>query len=260
MNIVRLALGLLPFIAYPEKGLADTPFQGFRAGVHGGYALMDSKLKVNTSLDPRASDNSDVSGRGGMGSVTLDWMNLVGHSDVLMGIEASFNLITAKGKKSIQGTMILSPGDNDLSTTVQLRRSYEFAGKLGWLFKGAAVAYVKAGASMAYWTAKSISNSYPASGSASSNILGMMVGLGAEFPITDERLTWKIEYNFRIYKDFVHTLNNTAGLPIRSFSVKPSSNAILLGINYKLSAVDFVTTSPAKERKRKRPRRPRATS
>src|SRR5665213_2596163 len=124
MTKIKWILGLLSIALYQEATFADSPFEGFRAGVQGGYGLIDAKVKFTRSLLPTASDNSDVSGRGVIGGFTFDWCGLVGNSDVLMGGELSFNWSTVKGRKSTVGTFLLTPATLDLTTTVFFKRSY----------------------------------------------------------------------------------------------------------------------------------------
>lgn len=259
MKKIHGMIGLISMFFWQENALASTACEGIRAGLQAGYGLLDSKVKLTQTTPPSVADSSDISGRGVMGGIVIDWNTLVGNSDVLVGVEGSFNLITSKGKKSTQNVVLFANNGNDLATTVMLKRSYEFSGKVGYLFKQSALAYMKLGASLAHWKASSVSNSFPAAGATSANILGVVVGIGAEFPIS-ERFSFGAEYSYRQYKNFVHTLNRTNGGPLLNVDVKPTSSAIMLRLTYKLSAVDFLTTAPVKERKRKRPRRPRSES
>ena len=142
---------------------------------------------------------------------------------------------------------------NDLSTTVLFKRSYDFVAKVGYLFQQAGLAYIKLVPSMSHWKASSASNSLPAKGGIGKNILGVIIGVGAEFPL-NERFSVGAEFNYRQYKDYTHTLTGPNG-PILNVDVKPTSSAFMLRLNYKVSAVDFAP-APAKERKRKRPKRP----
>jgi opacity protein-like surface antigen len=253
--------GFFIMALYQENATASTACEGIRVGIQAGYGLIDSTVK-NTSLliIPNTTDTSYVSGRGAVGGVTLDWNTLVGNSDVLMGLEASFNYITSKGKKNTQGVVLAHLANPaDLSTTVLFKRSYDFTGKIGYLFTQSALAYIKLGASMSHWKANSASNILPAKGSIGTNILGSIIGIGAEFPL-NERFSVGAEYNYRQYKGYTHTLSNSANGSIMNVNINPTSSAIMLRLNYKMSAVDFTTTTPVKERKRKRPKRPQNAS
>lgn len=262
MKKIQWMTGLLSMILCQGNAIASTACEGVRVGIQGGYGLIDSTVQNTKPATPNGTDTSSISGRGAIGGVTIDWNTLVGNSDILVGVEASFNYITSKGKKSTQGVVLVGGGaGNDLSTTVLFKRSYDFTVKIGYLFKQAALAYIKAGPSMSHWKASSVSNTLPARGSAASNILGVVIGIGAEFPIT-ERFSFGAEYNYRQYKNYTHTLSNTTGVstPLLNVSVKPTSSAIMFRLTYKLSTVDFATSAPVKERKRKRVKRPQNAS
>lgn len=256
MRKITLITWLISLITCQGVTFADTPFEGFRASAQLGYGLIDAKVKFVRALLPNASDNSDVSGRGGLGGFAFDWCGVVGNSDILMGAEVGMNFYTSKGRKSTMGTFLLAPASNDLTTTVFFKRSLELTFKLGYLAKGAALGYIKFGPSLGHWKASTVSNSFPASGAASAHGLGFVIGIGAELPLSD-RFSAGVEYGYRSYKDFNHILCCSANTALRTVGVKPSSNAIMLRLNYKLSAVDFASTPPQKERKRKRAKRPR---
>ena len=271
MQKIKWALGLLSTIFCQASVMADTACEGIRAGIQGGYGLIDFTA-TNTqplALPQNTADTSSSSGRGAIGGCTIDWQTVVGHSDVMMGAEASFNFITCKGKKNGQAVALINPGGappgqvNDLSTTIQFKRSFDFTAKIGYLFKGAALGYIKAGPSLSHWKASSSSDvllvggASSAQGSSSANIVGLIIGIGAEFPLS-ERFSFGMEYNYRHYKEYTHNLVGTTrigqGYNV-NVSVKPDSSAIMLRLNYKLSATDFTTSAPDKEKKRKRIKR-----
>lgn len=271
MQKINWVIGLLSAIFCQASVMADTACEGIRAGIQGGYGLVDFTA-TNTqplALAQNTADTSSSSGRGAIGGCTIDWQTLVGHSDVMMGAEASFNFITCKGKKNGQAVTLINPGGglaaqvNDLSTTIQFKRSFDFTAKIGYLFKGAALGYIKAGPSLSHWKASSSSNllargTSSAQGSSSANIVGLIIGMGAEFPLS-ERFSFGMEYNYRHYKEYTHNLVGTTstgqGYNV-NVSVKPDASAIMLRLNYKLSATDFATSPPDKEKKRKRIKRP----
>jgi hypothetical protein len=260
MNKRKWIHGLLSLLICQKAALADTAMEGVRAALQAGYGIIDTKVNFARTLAPLANDTSDVSGRGVIGGFLLDWQATLGHSDILMGAEGSFNWSTCKGKKSTVGTFILSGATDDLSTTVLFKRAFEVMFKVGYLAKGAALGYVKAGPSLSHWKASSVSLAAQAGGSVGQNLTGYALGIGAEFPLGDSsegRLTWGGEYIYRSYKSFAHQLLDNTGNSIRTISITPSAHAIMLRLNYKVSATDFTTSPPPKERKRKRFKKPK---
>ncbi len=261
MNKRKWILGLLSLLICQKAALADTPMEGVRAALQVGYGNIDAKVKFARALPPIANDSSDVSGRGAIAGFLIDWQATLGNSDILMGAEGSFNWSTCKGKKSTVGTFILGGAADDLSTTVLFKRTFDFMLKVGYLAKGAALGYVKAGPSLSHWKASSVSLATNANGSGAKNMAGYALGIGAEFPLSDSgdgRITWGGEYVYRSYSSFDHKLIDNAGNTIRTISITPSAHAIMLRLNYKLSATDFTTSTPPKERKRKRFKKPKA--
>lgn len=272
MQKIKGVTGLLSVLFCQTSVMADTACEGIRAGIQGGYGLIDFTVTNTQSLavPQSTTDKASSSGRGAIGGCTIDWQTVVGYSDVMMGAEASFNFITCKGKKNGQAVSLIDPAGvappgqvNDLSTTIQFKRSFDFTGKIGYLFKGAALGYIKAGPSLSHWKASSSSDmllaggASSAQGSSSANIVGLIIGVGAEFPLS-ERFSFGMEYNYRHYKDYTHNLAGTTGAGLGynvNVSVKPDSSAIMLRLNYKLSATDFTTSAPEKEKKRKRIKR-----
>lgn len=256
MNKTKWMLGLLSVALSQEAVFADSPFEGIRTGIQAGYGLIDAKVKFARSTSPNASDSSDVSGRGIIAGFGYDWCGVVGNSNVWVGAEINLNFITSKGRKNTQGTFILGPATTDLTTTVMMKRSLDVAFKFGYMARGAALAYAKVGPSLASWRANSVSITDRSQGSSSANILGLIIGIGAEFPLS-ERFSWGAEYAYRHYKDFSHPFISNTGVSSRNISVSPSSNAIMLRLNYKMSATDFAASPPEKERKRKKYKKPR---
>jgi opacity protein-like surface antigen len=254
MTKLKWTLVLLSIVICQKTTLADTAMEGIRGGVQLGYGLIDSKVTFARTLLPVANDNSDVSGRGAIGGFTVDWQGLIGNSDMLMGAEVSLNWSTCRGKKSTNGTFVLAPATSDLSTSVLFKRAFDFSFKIGYMAKGAALGYIKIGPSMSHWKASSTSVATNAAGSASTNMVGYLVGVGAEFPLSQDhgRLTWGAEWVYRSYKEFSHNLVTNDGVKLRQIGVRPSSNAIMLRINYKMSASDFTTGPEKKEKKRKK--------
>jgi hypothetical protein len=254
MTKFKWTILLLSIMICQKAARADSAMEGIRAGLQLGYGLIDAKVKFSRSIAPIVTDNSDVSGRGAIGGVTIDWQETVGHSDILMGAELSLNWSTCKGKKSTVGTFILAPATSDLSTSVFFKRAFDLSFKVGYLARGAALGYIKIGPSLSHWKASSVSIATNASGASSMNLAGYALGIGAEFPFCktgDGRLTWGGEYIYRGYKEFTHNLVDPTGVNLRQIGVRPSSHAIMLRLNWKMSASDF-TTSEKKERRRKR--------
>jgi opacity protein-like surface antigen len=257
MNRSHLVIGLLILTTVSSAIRADTASEGFRVGLQMGYGILDTDLTVSRppvgAITP--TDISHVGGRGVIGGINLDYMAMIGHSDTMLGAEASFNFMTTKGRKSIQGTLIFAGNttSQDLSTTVFQKRSYDFTAKFGYLFKDAAVAYVKAGPSLTSWKALTVSNALTARGEAAKSIFGLILAIGAEFP-TSERFSWGFEYAYRRSSNLSYNLSTRTPPPLQNLSVGLTSSAIMFRFNYKLSSVDFSTTAP-KERKRKKHKR-----
>ena len=248
--------GLIGFVIFQTPAQADTACEGIRAGLQVGFGVIDSKLTTTrTLLIPVPNvDYSDISGRGGILGFCVDWMSLVGNSDIMAGAEASINFLTTKGKKSTIGTFPSAVGvyTGDLSTSVFFKRSLEVVAKFGYMFKGAAVAYVRVGPSFGTLKASSVSNTLKYKGDKAIRPFGLVMGVGAEFPVTD-RLAFGTEYNYRRYPTFSHNLMDSSGISQLNMSIIPNSHAVMFRFSYKLSAVDFATPQP-KERKRKRSR------
>ena len=138
MNKISWITGLICFAACHSNGRADTACEGVRAALQAGYGVIDAEL---TTTRPGAPPNqpgldaSGIAGRGVIGSFAIDYMSLVGNSDMIVGAEASLNFLTTKGKKSTVGTFPSAANvfTGDLSTSVFLRRAYEIVGKIGYI-------------------------------------------------------------------------------------------------------------------------------
>jgi opacity protein-like surface antigen len=240
MKITKWIVGLSSLVVCQEA-FPDSPFEGVRACLQGGYGTLDTKIQfTRTDTVPIGKDTSDVSGRGVLGGIAIDWMNLVGNTKVLMGPELSFNYCTTKGKKSTIGTFVPNTATGDLSTTALFKRAVD----------------LKLGPSSGHWKASTASNSHLASGSAASTSIGFVVALGTEFCISN-RFSWGAEYSYRHHKDYTLTLVNSNSTIQRQINIQPSSSAFMFRINYKLSSVDYSDNCEKKERKRKKYKRPK---
>ena len=256
MNKVKWILASLAILSFQDSVKADTALEGIRAGLALGIGVIDTKVDFSRTNLPEAKDSTDVSGGGAIAGFTIDWMSFIGNSNVVMGVEGSFNFMTTKGKKSTNGTFINAPATADLSTTVLFRRSFDFVAKIVYMMKDIAVPYVKAGPSMGRWKATSFSNTVNGSGVSSEDTLGTIIGVGADFILTD-RISFGADYDYRRYKNQTHTFNCCGNVPLRNVTVSPTAHAIMFHLKYKVSAIDFADTPRKKKiRKRKRSRRP----
>ena len=250
---------LLSLLLTPYTTLADTASEGIRAGLQLGYGLMNTKLISTTQPAAPAlpgKDSSSVGGIGAIASFTVDYMMLLGHSDVIFGGELALNLITIKGKKNSDRTFptalnAFSPAD--LTTSIQFSKSYDLTLKTGYMLRDSAVAYVKAGPSMGYAKARSLSSALNYEGSFSSKLIGLVLGVGAEFPLSD-RVAIAGEYTYRRYPDLTHKLKSQTGVTQLSLTASPNASTFVFRVNYKLSAVDFSTTPPERKTKRRKRR------
>ena len=254
MTKIKWILGLGGAILCQESTQADPSFESVRVGIQGGYALLDNKLQY-IRLQPSATDNSDISGRGPILGLTLDWCRILGNSDMLLGLEGSLNYAKAQGMKSTKGTFLIAPATANLETTIEFNRSLDFTMKVGYMSRGAALAYFKIGPSIARWKTSSISSVTGTKALSGQNSMGLIFGIGAEFPISD-RFSWGSEYNYRRHKNLSHNIRNTNGVSLLTVNVTPSSHAIMFRLNYRISAPEYAETPPEKTRKRKRSRTP----
>lgn len=247
----------LILIACHQTCLADSAVQGVRFGGQVGYGLLDTRVRISRVDQPVASDSSDISGRGVLGGFVLEWGNVVGSTDMYLGVEGAFTVSTTKGKKSTLGTFPATGADEDLTTSVFFKRCFDLAGKMGFLLRDVALPYVKLGLTSGHWKASSVSNAANASGNQATTSLGVIIGLGADFPVT-ERLAWGLGYDYRYYKNFTHYLkDNVSGAFLRRMVVSPTAHAVMFRLTWKLTCPDFSTSTPPKERKRKRFKKPK---
>jgi opacity protein-like surface antigen len=234
---------------------ANPSFESVRGGIQVGYALIDSTVHYARTQAPNASDMSDISGRGTIGGITLDWCRILGNSDMLLGVEGSLNFTKAIGRKSTKGTFFDPTPGASWETTVEFSRSIYLTMKVGYMAKGAALAYFKVGPSRSRWRSLSTNTFTNTKSVSAANGLGLILGVGAEFPLSD-RISWGGEYNYRRPKNLSHNITQPNGLTIRSVDVAPTSHAIMFRLNYRFCAPDYAETPPEKKRKRKRSRNP----
>jgi len=253
MKKIHWMAGILTILIYQIPCLADCAVQGVRAGLQGGYGVLDNVVLISQSVPPPPkSDSSNIAGRGVLGGITLEWGNVIGNTDMYMGVEGSFNFSTTKGKKNV-----VAGTNEDLTTSIFFRRSIDLVGKIGCLMRDAALPYFKLGPTMGHWKASSVSNSANASGNLATTSIGFVVGVGSDFPVT-ERFAFGVGYDYRYYKNFTHFLNNNpTNNPLLKVAVTPSAHTIMFRLTFKLSATDFSTSTPPKERKRKRYKKPK---
>jgi opacity protein-like surface antigen len=210
-------------IATKNNSLCD-----LRVGVQGGYIGLDSKAYTSSMTAVKIGSSSSISGRGIIGGVVMD-LGTVDPSSIYYGIEASADMVNARGKINTQA--VYMEFINQV-TKIRVDRAFGVSAKLGYLVNNLMLPYIKIGATWAHWKASTISIA-PVSGASSSLRAGLIGGFGADFS-AGERVSLGIGYNYHYYSKFTYVLKNIDDVPVRKIKVSPRASTVMFFLKVRL--------------------------
>ncbi|WP_168201799.1 outer membrane protein [Phreatobacter aquaticus] len=210
----------------PMTAVAVAPagmnWTGFYIGGHLGAASVSSGYNAFTPWNAFAGfDMQNLGGSALMGGMQIGYNYQI--NNLVLGLEAD---LSALGFKKSSTTSILRGAgvpvfDRSLSWTATL------APRLGVTF-GRALLFAKAGLAVGGFSVGHNQNAYI---SGSTTRLGLMVGAGLEYAVT-QNLTAKLEYN---YMNFGTFRTDMAGAPSIWVTQRGDVHAVKVGVNYLFS-------------------------
>ncbi len=194
----KILLASVAAIALSSAANAEGSFQGFYAGVNGGYATSKSEFRIENN----ANFGVDTSAHGFTGGVQAGYNHQFGN--FVVGAEIGFNFGNLKNDHKVDA--------NNFGTT---KRKNEFlaAARAGYVFNNW-MPYIKAGISSAKFdtsATQSRAGNPNVTTSRSERFTGFLIGAGVETIIADNFVVGA-EWTTVKYKDFgVKAQNATAG-------------------------------------------------
>lgn len=193
-------------------------YQGFYAGINGGYATSQSKTKTTTSFVPNSYFfQSDIVQIANAGNKTLSMSHLTGgleggynylYQRILLGAEVDFESMSASS--SYANTMIYQsapPFTFTMSTKTSTNWLFTLRPRIGYVLTNNILLYVTGGLAVTQLTTyQSFSDNYvapPPTNAAehsgkTQNQIGWVAGGGVEYPVA-EHVSIKAEY---LYAEF----------------------------------------------------------
>lgn len=250
--------------AFAFQAPVNFNYNGFYAGLNGGYAYSQSSTKTTTSFVPGSYFlGSDIQQINNSGSKTLSVNNFTGGIEggynhlfnrILLGAEADFESLSGSASNSYTVMYLSAPGFSfNMYTKTTTNWLFTLRPRIGYLFTNNTLLYLTGGLAVAQFKIyQSFSDNFAGpipSGAAENssktqNQSGFVVGAGIEYPVA-QHVTIKAEY---LYSQFGN-VNSSGQMTFNpaylatfippmvqpaafNHSANLSDNMFRLGINY----------------------------